>query len=66
MSKNLNRAYQQDKPYNDIALHLEKEMRFNGLSTPDKTVLVPLNLVDVAPGNKERVKSAGKLVSLWQ
>ena len=30
-----NRAYQEDKPYNDIVLHLEREMRLNGLGAPD-------------------------------
>ena len=36
-----NRAYLEDKPYNDIVLHLEREMRFNGLGAPDETTLVP-------------------------
>ena len=47
--KILNRAYLEDKPYNDIVLHLEREMRLNGLGTPDETTLVPLNTVDVVP-----------------
>ena len=42
----LNRAYLQDKPYNDIVLHLERDMRLNGLGAPDGTTLVPLNTVD--------------------
>ena len=42
----LNRVYLEDKPYNDIVLHLEREMRLNGLGAPDETTLVPLNTVD--------------------
>ena len=49
VKKILNRAYLEDKPYNDIVLHLEREMRLNGLGAPDETILVPLNAVDVAP-----------------
>ena len=49
VKKILNRAYLEDKPYNDIVLHLEREMRLNGLGAPDETILVPLNTVDVAP-----------------
>ena len=30
VKKILNRAYLEDKPYNDIVLHLEREMRLNG------------------------------------
>ena len=46
VKKILNRAYVEDKPYNDIVLHLEREMRLNGLGAPDETTLVPLNTVD--------------------
>ena len=42
----LNRAYLEDKPYIDIVLHLEREMRLKGLGAPDETTLVPLNTVD--------------------
>ena len=49
VKKILNRAYLEDKPYNDIVLHLEREMRLNGLGAPDETTLVPLNTVDVVP-----------------
>ena len=49
VKKILNRAYLEDKPYNDIVLHLEREMRLNGLGTPDETTLVPLNTVNVVP-----------------
>ena len=49
VKKILNRAYLEDKPYNDFVLHLEREMRLNGLGTPDETTLVPLNTVDVVP-----------------
>ena len=46
VKKILNRAYLEDKPYNDIVLHLEREVRLNGLGAPDETTLVPLNTVD--------------------
>ena len=46
VKKILNRAYLEDKPYNDLVLHLEREMRLNGLGAPDETTLVPLNTVD--------------------
>ena len=46
VKKILNRAYLEDKPYNDIVLHLEKEIILNGLGAPDETTLVPLNTVD--------------------
>ena len=42
----LNRTYLEDEPYNEIVLHLEREMRLNGLGAPDETTLVPLNTVD--------------------
>ena len=42
VKKILNRAYLEDKPYNDIVLHLEREMRLNGLGAPDEVNLVPL------------------------
>ena len=54
VKKILNRAYLEDKPYNDIVLHLEREMRLNGLGTPDETSLVPLNTVDVVPPEPKR------------
>ena len=46
VKKILNSAYLEDKPYNDIVLHLERELRLNGLGAPDETTLVPLNTVD--------------------
>ena len=46
VKKFLNRDYWEDKPYNDIVLHLEREMQLNGLIAPDETTLVPLNTVD--------------------
>ena len=52
----LNRAHLEDKPYNEIVLHLEREMRLNGLGAPDDTTLVPLNNVvpmSNTPHNKE-------------
>ena len=39
VKKILNRAYLEDKPYNDIVLHLEREMRLNGLGTSDEVTL---------------------------
>ena len=54
VKKIFNRAYFEDKPYNDIVLHLEREMRLNGLGTPDETTLVPLNTVDVAPPESKK------------
>ena len=53
VQKILNRAYLEDKPYNDIVLHLEREMRLNGLGTPDDVTLVPLNKVEQAPTKTE-------------
>ena len=53
VKKILNRAYLEDKPYNDIVLHLEREMRLNGLGAPDEVNLVPLNKVEPAPSNTE-------------
>ena len=53
VKKILNRAYLEDKPYNDIVLHLEREMRLNGLGTPDEVTLVPLNKVEPAPAKTE-------------
>ena len=46
VEKILNRAYLEDKPYNDIVVHLEREMRLNGLGAPDEKTIVPLNTVD--------------------
>ena len=53
VKKILNRAYLEDKPYNYIVLHLEREMRFNGLGAPDEVTLVPLNKVEPAPTKTE-------------
>ena len=46
VKKILNRTYLEAKPYSDIVLHLEREMRLNGLSAPDETTLFPPNTVD--------------------
>ena len=54
VKKILNRAYLEDKPYNDIVLHLEREMRLNGLGAPDETTLVPLNTVDTAVADEKK------------
>ena len=66
VKKILNRAYLEDKPYKDIVLHLEREMRLNGLGTPDETTVVPLNTVEVPPGTKKGAQSSRKLFPLWQ
>ena len=47
LKKFLNRAYLEDKPYNDIVLPLEKQLSLNELGAPEETTLVPLNTVDV-------------------
>ena len=54
VKKILNRAYLEDKPYNDIVLHLERKMRLNGLGAPDETTLVPLNTVDAAVADDKK------------
>ena len=41
VQKILNRAYLEDKSYNEIVLHLEREMRLNCLGAPDDITLVP-------------------------
>ena len=46
VEKILNRAYLEDKPYNDIVLLLEREMRLNGLGAPDDATLVTLNHIE--------------------
>ena len=53
VQKILNRAYLEDKPYNDIVLHLEREMRLNGLGAPDEVTLVPLNKIEPAQTKTE-------------
>ena len=53
VKKILNRAYLEDKPYNDIVLHLEKETRLNGLGAPDEVTLVPLNKIEPAQTKTE-------------
>ena len=57
VKKILNRAYLEDKPYNDIVLHLEREMRLNGLGAPDEVTLVPLKKNRTCP-NKTRGKTS--------
>ena len=53
VKKILNRAYLEDKPYNDVVLHLEREMRLNGLGAPDEVTLVPLNKIEPAQTKTE-------------
>ena len=53
VKKILNRAYLEDKPYNDIVLHLEREMRLNGLGAPYVVTLVPLNEIEPAQTKPE-------------
>ena len=50
----LNRAYLEDNPYNDIVLHLGREMRLNGLEAPDEATLIPLNTVDAVTTEDEK------------
>ena len=57
VKKILNRAYLEDKPYNDIVLHLEREMRLNGLGAPDEVNLVPLSKIETAQ-TKSKTKPA--------
>ena len=58
--KILNRCTYEDKPYNDIFLHLDREMRLNGIGAPDKTTLIPLNTVDaVATENRNDQQERG-------
>ena len=55
VKKILHRAYLEDKPYSGIVLHLEREMRLNGLGAPDEVNLVTLNKIELAqikPENK--------------
>ena len=53
VKKILNRAYLEDKPYNDIVLHLEREMHLKGLGAPDEVTLVPLNKIEPAQTKTE-------------
>ena len=53
VKKILNRAYLEDKPYIDIVLHLEEEMRLNGLGAPDEVTLVPLKKIEPAQTKPE-------------
>ena len=53
VKKILNRAYLEDNPYNDIVLHLEREMQLNGLGATDEVTLVPLNKIEPAQTNPE-------------
>ena len=54
VKKILNRAHLEDKPFNDIVLDLEREMRLNGLCAPDETKLVPLNTVDAVVTDEKK------------
>ena len=57
VEKILNGAYLKDKPYNDIVLHLEREMRLNGLGALGEVNLVPLNKIEPAQ-TKPEIKPA--------
>ena len=48
-----NRIQLEDKPYNDIVLHLERKMRLNGIETPYEVTLVPLNKIDAVQPQAE-------------
>ena len=67
VKKILNRAYLEDKPYNDIVLHLEREMRLNGLGAPDEVTLVPLNKIESAPPKIEpkQVDNTTQNIKKW-
>ena len=54
VKKILNRAYLEDRSYNYIALHPEREMRLNGLGAPDEVTLVPLNKIETPQPPEER------------
>ena len=54
VKKIINRAHLEDKPYNDIVLQLEREMRLNGLGAPDETTLIPLNTVDAVVTDEKK------------
>ena len=56
VKKILNHAYLVDKPYNDHVLHLEREMRFNGLGAPDDVTLVPLNHIETTPASTTKLE----------
>ena len=59
VKKILYRAYLEDKPYNDIVLHLEGEMCLKCLGAPDGTTLRPLNSVYVAPPETKKESNQG-------
>ena len=60
VKKILKRSYLEDKPYNDISLHLEREMQLNGLGALDETTLLPLNTVDaVVTEDKKELQQRG-------
>ena len=59
VNKKLKRAYLEDKPYYDIVLHLEREMRLNGLGAQDEITLVPLNKIEPAQ-SKNRNQTSRK------
>ena len=48
VQKKLNRAYLEDKPYNEIVLHLEREMRLNDIGIPNEILLISLNKIEQA------------------
>ena len=55
VKKTLNSAYLDDKLYNDIVLHLESEMRLNGLGAPNEVTLVTLNKIETdQPRNRNK------------
>ena len=42
-------TYLEDKPYNNIELHLAKEMTLNRIGAPDEVTFVPLTNLEPAP-----------------
>ena len=54
VKKILNRSYLGVKLYNGIVLQLKQKIRFNGLDTPDETILVQLNAVDANTAEQKK------------
>ena len=60
VKKKLKRPYLEDKPYNDKVLHLEREMRLNGLGTPDEVTLVSPNKIEAAQPQAETTQAENR------
>ena len=64
VKKILNRTYLEDKPNTDIVLHLERDMRQNGLGAHDETTLISLKAGNA--GGDKRPTTTRPLFPLWQ